>query len=336
MFLSEKNREEGRRILQKAGVIDCHCDTATYFNQKKYPDYRFSLKNSDAHVDLPRMKEGGIFLQFFAVCVENYSPNYLQAMENALTTIECYWQTIQENTGFIEPVKKAADLNVLQVNHLPGALLSLEGAAAAGYDINLMRLFYRLGVRCLSLTWNYRNQMADGLFEKNTGSGLTRLGKEIVGMAEKSGMLLDLAHLSPGGFFNAMDLIEKPPLVSHANLSGVCSHERNLSDEQLKLLAEKGGMVGITFHPYFINNTAEASLEKLLEHFVYAANLVGVEHVGIGSDFDGIDHTVKELIDVSYYEYLSSGLLQKGFLPFEIESILSGNAKNMLYTVLKD
>ncbi len=335
MEIAWDNLEKGKLILDKAGVIDCHCDTAANFeNPAENRFYCFGERNNSMHIDLPRLKEGNVKLQFFALCLEAEGDNYQSAFQKTCALIERYWQNIQQNAGEIGHVSSASDLNRLNEHDRMASLLALEGAGSIGEEIALLQLFYRLGVRCISLTWNYRNQLGDGLYEKETGGGLTRAGKKAVRAMNELGIMLDLAHLSPAGYYQAMELTELPPLVSHANAWGVCSHSRNLSDEQLKVLSQKNGVIGVSFYPPFIKNSVEASLEDLLEHYVYMAELIGVEHLGIGSDFDGINVTVNEIYDCTCYKLLAAGLLEKGFLPYEIELIFSGNVRNLLYNVI--
>ena len=210
-------------------------------------------------------------------------------------------------------VEKSRDLDEAEANGKVACLLALGGAEPLCGNLDLLPLFFRLGVRCISLTWNGRNCFADGCAEEITGGGLTRSGRLLLSRMEELGIILDLSHLSRAGFLDALALTTRPPLVSHANCHRLCEHPRNLTDKQLKLLAEKGGVVGINFYPQFITGTDTASLDQLIDHFVHAASVAGVEHVGIGSDFDGISNSVEQLDNAACYPALLAGLHRRRF-----------------------
>ena len=333
MKITENNWHEGYSLIKKIGLIDAHCDSVRYFGDKKM-GYSFNKKNASTHVDLPKLEEGNIKGQFFAVCVESKGEPKLK---DALSFIECYYQEIESNHSRIEHINTTTDMKKVLKDNKIFSLLALEGAGALEGEIRVLSQLFRLGVRCVSLTWNYRNQLADGIYENETGGGLTQLGKTVIKEVEKQGMLLDLSHLSYRGYIQALDVSFNTPLVSHANCFTLCSHPRNLSDEQIRFLAEKGGIMGISFYPPFISSCHNnVNLESLLNHFVYVANLVGVEYLAVGSDFDGINKTVEQISDASCMPLLAAGLLQKGFFPKEIEQILINNMYHLLEEVLPD
>lgn len=306
-------------------IADCHCDTISLFGKK---DYFFSRRNSTGHLDLPRLIEGGVGLQFFAVCTAPYMQHgYAHA---ALEQIGRYHRCLEENKGYLQGLEKKSDQEAAEQEGKIGALLALEGAEPLEGSLELLDIFYRLGVRALSLTWNHRNLYADGVGEEAAGGGLTRAGRELVRELSRKGMILDLAHLSTRSFFEALELAELPPLVSHANSRQLCEHPRNLTDEQLKALAAKGGLIGLSLYPRFISGDEEAGLELLLDHFVHIAGLIGVEHLAFGSDFDGIDSTIEEIKDVSAYHLLPEALGKRGFQPREVELIAWNNVRRIL------
>ncbi len=334
-MITEDHWKRAGDILKHTGVVDCHCDTVLKFNlpgREEEGEYSFGRLNRFAHLDLPRMEKGGVKLQFFAVCVESFGSS---SLNKALSYLERYYQNLEEYGSSIAHVNSFEDISAANKEGKIAALLSLEGGAILEGDPLVLRQLHRLGVRSLSLTWNYRNHLADGLFERDSGGGLTRAGREVIKTMDELGMVLDLAHIAPRGYHEAIELVNSPVLVSHANAFAICPHYRNLTDEQLSILSSQNGIVGLSFYPPFITHGAnEAGLEQLLEHFVYIADLIGVECLGIGSDFDGIKRTVDEIYDASCYLHLAAGLLQKGFLPGEVEAILSGNVRRLLSRVI--
>jgi membrane dipeptidase len=311
-------------------IADCHCDTVWYFNRN---DYRFTSLNSDRHVDLPRLLEGRVRVQFFAVCVAADIAGPLQLQET-LRYISRYHNCLVENAASLHSVEYKDDLGLAKKEGKIACLLALEGAEALDGSLELLQLFFRLGVRCISLTWNKRNIFADGCGEEVTGGGLTQLGRQIIPMLSKLGVVLDLAHLSARSFFDALELYDRPPLVSHTNARALHDHPRNLTDEQLKAVAARGGVVGLSFYPPFVSGGDSAGLEQLLNHFVHVSGIAGVGHVAIGSDFDGISTSVDQLKDAASYPVLVEGLYRRGFQEGEVEQITIGNVQRLLNDTL--
>ena len=311
-------------------IADCHCDTVWFFDKD---GYHFDFRNPGRHIDLPRLLEGDVRLQFFAICVAAQVPAALQLQE-ALRYITRYRRCLSEIRA-LHGVETAADLDLASEDGSIACLLALEGAEPLDGSPEMLDLFYGLGVRSISLTWNKRNRFADGCSEEETGGGLTQLGKQMVSGLSRKGMVLDLAHLSTHGFFDAMELYHGPPLVSHTNARALCDHPRNLTDAQLKAVAEKNGVVGLSFYPPFISGEKYAPLDRLLDHFVHVAAAVGAEHLAIGSDFDGITETTEQLPDASSYSVLVEGLYRRGFQEKEVQAITFGNVHRLLCHTLK-
>ncbi|NLA26121.1 MAG: membrane dipeptidase [Firmicutes bacterium] len=316
---------------RKLKIADCHCDTISLLATN---DYDFSQRNSRGHIDLPRLLEGEVKLQFFAVCVApEKQRSYLQS---ALEHIARYHRCLAANREHMISLEKKEDLLAAQREGKIAALLALEGAEPLEGSTELLDIFYRLGMRALSLTWNHRNLFADGAGEESAGGGLTCAGKALIRELSGKGIILDLAHLSNRCFFEALELTDQPPLVSHANARRLCDHPRNLDDEQLKALANRGGVIGLSLYPYFITGEAKAGLEQLLDHFVHIAGLIGVEHLAFGSDFDGIPCTIEEIKDVSGYPSLPQALCRRGFNHSEVEMIAWDNVNRILTNNIGD
>lgn len=306
-------------------IADCHCDTISWFGKDSY---EFGRRNTAGHIDLPRLREGGVALQFFAICTAPAREgNHLQS---ALVQIGRYHHCLEENSSHLESLLNEKDLETAEREGKIAALLALEGAEPLQGSPELLDIFYRLGLRALSLTWNHRNLYADGTGEEAAGGGLTRAGRTLVPELSRKGIILDLSHLSTRCFFETLELFRKPPLVSHANARQLCDHPRNLTDEQLKALALRGGVIGLSLYPRFITGESGAGLEQLLDHFVHIANLIGVEHLAFGSDFDGIDSTLDEISSASDYDLLPEALCRRGFLPQEVELMAWGNVNRIL------
>ncbi len=226
-----------------------------------------------------------------------------------------------------------------------GLMLSMEGAEPLGWDPGLINAFWELGVRMVSLTWNRRNAFADGLGEPE-GGGLSRLGEQLVDRLAALGAMLDLAHASERTFFDVLDRAPQATiLVSHAGCRSVCWTPRNLSDEQLRALAERGGVLGIMALPLTVDPDAP-TLDRLIDHVDYAVELIGIDHVGLGADFirqvhralgggpirDALlppgmqsDACIEELEGPRDYPNLVAALVRRGYEGERLDAILAGN-----------
>ena len=316
--------------IQNYIIADCHCDTLWFFKRN---GYRFERLNPGCHIDLPRLREGRVKLQFFAVCVAADTAVPLQLQE-ALRYIARYRGCLEQNRSALQASETAADLVAALQEDKIGCLLALEGAEPLDGSPELLDLFYTLGVRCISLTWNKRNLFADGCAEEESGGGLTKAGRRLIGQMAERGLVLDLAHLSTRGFFDALHCYGGPVLVSHTNARALNNHPRNLSDTQLRAVAANNGVIGLSFYPPFVSGNEKATLEQLLDHFVHVASTAGVEHLALGSDFDGITATVEKLEDASCYGALVEGLYRRGFAEKEVQLITAGNVRRLLQTIL--
>lgn len=216
-----------------------------------------------------------------------------------------------------------------------GIILALEGAEVIGTRLDRLEEMYALGLRAMSFTWNNTNALASGCGAKSD-EGLSTLGREALKLLNRLGIVVDIAHLSAKGIDEVLRLAQAPLMDSHAACAALCPHPRNLSDAQIKALAQNGGVLGITFVAQFLrSDERSASLEDVVEHIVHAADLVGTAHVGLGSDFDGVVRPLPGLTHVREVPFLADKLAQKGFHAQEIEQIMGGNFKRLFENVLR-
>ncbi len=316
------NISQAEKINQEAIIFDGHCDTVLdIFNKKR----SLGEKSDYSHLDIPRMKKGGVNVQFFAAFIEEiYKPN--ASLKRTLQLIDCIYQQIEKNK---EEISIATDYeqikNTIEADKI-AAILSIEGGEALEGDLGVLRMLYKLGVRLLTLTWNQRNQIADGVGESQTGSGLTEFGFKVIDEMNKLGMLIDVSHLSETCFWEVIKRSKSPIVASHSNCYNLCPHLRNLKDEQIKSIAEKGGIIGITFVPDFLTNEKrETTIKDVTEHIDYLVKRVGVDYVGLGSDFDGTKVLPLGLEGVDKVPNITEELLNRGYKVEEIEKILGEN-----------
>lgn len=313
-------------------ICDCHCDTLTELYNKNA-----SLYENEQHFDIKRQIALGGGLQFCAIYVPTEVFRYQGGLRYTLCLLDKYNQEIkklQENGIDVLQVRTAEDAgNVLK--HKAATLLAIEEGGAIDGSLEALRCLYELGVRAMTLTWSNRNDIADGINEEATGSGLTLFGKQVVAEMNRLGMLVDVSHISTAGFWSVMETSTKPIIATHSNAKSLCSHPRNLNDEQIKALAQNGGLAGITFPGQFLEEDwRNACIESVYKHIDYMLNLIGNDdHIGFGSDFDGISHPPYNIQGVQDYKPLIE-YLSKYYSDETINKITHQNVINLLQKVL--
>ena len=277
----------------------------------------------DFQIDMTKMTEGGIDSGFFAVDVTTAFKNRLTY---ALDAFGFLFRNLDRTGTEVRIVRTSQDILDAKKQGVPGVILSIEHADCTERSINVLRMLYELGIRSIGLTHNVSSWAADGCLEARDGVGLTKYGVRLVREMNALGMLVDTAHASPSAFYHVLEISEKPVIFSHGNSRALCDHPRNLTDRQLKVLGEAGGVVGMSFVPMFVD-AENPTLERLLDHFEHVVDVAGVECVGIGSDFDG-GGTV--LNDAEMYPLITSGLLERGYPEDAVRKILGENTLRVL------
>ncbi len=269
---------------------DTHCDTIV----KLYHDGQH-LRSNRGQMDLQRLRQFGSNIQVFALWMEPWY--YSKAFVQAMTYFDFFQSELAQNTDWIGQVYTYDDILQNKKQGKLSAILSMEGGEALESSIDNLHLFYQKGVRMLSLTWNHSNTLADGVGAKSKG-GLTKIGRTMVQEMQRLGMILDVSHLSDAGFYDVAELMQMPWIASHSNARAICGHPRNLTDNQLRILGEGGGYVGLNFYPPFVAEKKSVSTEDLVVQISYLLEKAGEDAVGFGSDFDGIAQTPVDLCAV--------------------------------------
>lgn len=311
-------------------MVDAHCDTVLSLEDT---GRTLGPRSDQGQVDLDRLAEGGVDVQFFAVFPRpEAGPE--GNLRRAVRLLERLLAEIDAHADRVGVVRTAGDLDALLAGRRLAAVLSLEGGECLQGELAALGIFYRLGVRCLTLTHNLRNELADGVMEQS-GSGLTRFGVEVVEAMRRLGMLVDVSHLCERAFWEVLEL-GPPVIASHSCAAALCPHPRNLSDRQLQALAAAGGVAGVTFLPAFLAGDPDrADLDRVVDHIVHMLSAAGPEHVGLGSDFDGMGsrHT-RGLEDVTKLPALTVRMLERGLGPDVVEAVLGGNFLRVLRRAL--
>jgi membrane dipeptidase len=203
------------------------------------------------------------------------------------------------------------------------ALLAIEEGGALDGSLEVLRVYYELGVRCMTLVWSNRNDIADGVNEECSKSGLTMFGRQVVAEMNRLGMAVDVSHISTYGFWDVLEHSTKPIIATHSCAYSLCDHPRNLRDDQLKALAKTGGFVGINFAGQFLEKDFnDACIESVYRHLAYMMDVMGSDdYLGFGSDFDGIERKPQGLNSPADFPKLLDGLRRRGFAEKDVESV---------------
>jgi len=287
-----------------------------------YSDMNFK-EQDNTHVNLNKLKAGNVGLQFFAVWI-NTKMHRSCSFEKALQLIDIYKRMLALNKNDIIPILSYNDVQQMMREDKIGSLLAVEGGDVLQGSLINLRILYYLGVRLLTLTWNYRNELADGVLESHSRAGLSQFGIEVVKEMNRLGMLIDVSHLSSNGFWDVLEFSKKPIVASHSNAQKICKHPRNLDDQQIRAISDNGGVIGINFNTPFLA-AEKASIVDIIKHTEHIISLAGIDHVGFGSDFDGIDELPQGIAGPQDYPKIIEELLKMNYNEEDVRKICHNN-----------
>jgi membrane dipeptidase len=371
-FAGDAIAERAHKLQFSAIVLDTHDDTTQRFFSK---DYDLGKRNPDGHVDIPRMREGGMNAIFFSIWIDGRIMGP-PAVEKALDQIDAVYQNVKKNSKDMMLARTAADVRRAHAEGKIAALMGVEGGHMMGNDIRVLRIFSDLGVRYMTLSHFYNDEWADSSTDKPAHNGLTDFGKEVVREMNRQGMMVDISHVSDKTFYDALAVSKAPLIASHSSCRALCNHVRDMSDDMIKALAAKGGVIQINYEKSFIDqaykdasdretggvvqsmgqitkdcNNDEAciskelasrekkltdegklphvSWERIVDHIDHAVKLVGADHVGLGSDFDGASMP-EGMEDCSKLPKITEALLRKGYSESDVRKILGENTLRVM------
>lgn len=297
--------------------FDLHCDTISecYIKNK-------SLYDGDQHVSLLRGKKYSTWFQCFAVWIqdEQRGKAALDYFDAVLLKLK---QEIQLHSDLIMLCKTSEDFKTAEQQKKIGAVLTVEGGAAAGGSLKRLKYMAECGVKVITLTWNSSCEFGDGA-GVDPSNGLTDFGRLAVQEMERLNIVIDVSHASDKLFSDVYSCTKKPFIATHSNSRKICSHRRNLTDEQFSLIRERGGLVGINFVPEFLNSSGEAGAEDILRHIEHFLSLGGEKCVAIGSDFDGAN-LPKGITGIESVENIAELMLRHNYNETLVHSILFDN-----------
>ncbi len=308
-------------------IVDMHCDTISEILAAEEQGEAVSLRENSLHIDLLRMRESNYLLQNFALFVDTAKTEDPWDKVCALHRVYC--REMEQNSDLIAPVFCFEDIAKNEAAGKLSAMLTVEEGAVCRGELAKLRQLYDLGVRMLTLTWNHPNELG---FPAKVGAGaggLTEKGKEFVASMEELGMIVDVSHLSDAGFQDVLECTKKPFVASHSNARSVCSHTRNLTDGMIRALAERGGCMGLNFYSCFLEEPGAdgrllVTVESVVRHARHIVSVGGMEVLGLGTDFDGID-TNEALPGAQSMGILWEAMKRGGFKESELDRIFYGN-----------
>ena len=321
--------------------VDMHCDTLMSFATNR----EFSLEENDKMVDAKKLRNGECVAQLFAM----YVPQEEEFLQSGIFCNDCWDYIDTLSNGLFDYINLHKDKFAYAGNYDDycknweedkiSAFLTVEDGYCVNSDLANIKRLYDKGVRLISLTWNYENCFG---FPNSSDSaamslGLKPFGKEALEYMNELGIIIDVSHLSDGGFYDVADISNVPFVASHSNCREITPHQRNMTDDMIRILADKGGVAGINFCSDFLvpsGGDGESKIEYMIKHIKHFVNKGGIECVGLGSDFDGI-HSKLEIKDASMMQNLFERLSFAGFSDSDIEKIAYRNALRVIKSSMK-
>ncbi len=314
-------------------VLDSHCDTPTKILRGR----DLSKDNDLAHIDIPKLKRGGVDAAFFAL----YIPARLSeaaAYDYALRQYDVVRDMVESNSDSVTFALSEAQAHENKAKGLFSVFLGLENGSPIGNSLERIKEFYDKGVRYMTLCHSRDNQICDSCTGGKTWGGLSQFGRDVVAEMNRLGILVDVSHISDETFWDVLECSSKPVVATHSCCRALCSHPRNMTDDMIKALAAKGGVIQINFYPVFLQEDYELdspssvlpSFTRIVDHIEHVVELVGIDHVGIGSDFDGIEVAPDGLEDISKMPVLFEELRRRGYSESDLTKLASGNFFNVL------
>lgn len=309
-------------------LIDLHCDTIL----KLIEDPKSGLLNNDFSIDFTKMKKADSMAQVFAIFVDKEAVE--DPTEMGWKMLERFWDELNKNADIIEWAGSGSDIRKNQLHGKMSGMIAIEEGAVLGGELGQLHNFYRQGVRLVTLTWNYPNEIGFPHGKEHFDKGLTPFGIQLIEEMKLSGMISDVSHLSEAGFWDVAKTLKSPFMATHSNCRALRDHSRNLTDSQIKALAECGGVMGINVVKNFLLEGEDVGrIEQMVAHVQHAEKVGGIEVIALGSDFDGTS-TNEELQTLPDFEKLLAALKQAGYSDDAIDKIWFQNSLRVFDDVL--
>jgi membrane dipeptidase len=317
-----------RRVLTATPLVDGHNDlpwAIRAYEPAPHDVAAYDLRTrTPGHTDIARLREGMVGAQFWSVYIP-FNAVEEGAAKVQLEQIDIAHQVIRRYPDVFELALTADDAVRVFRDGRIASMLGMEGGHAIENSIGALRAFYDLGVRYMTLTHSANIDWADSCCALPEHGGLTAFGREVVREMNRLGMLVDISHVAPATMHQSLDVSEAPVIFSHSNARAIMEHPRNVPDDVLRRMRENGGVVMVTFVPQFLTAEREATLADVVRHIEHIRDVAGIDHVGIGGDFDGISQVVVGLEDVSTYPALFAELSRRGWSETDLRKLAGDN-----------
>ncbi len=298
--------------------FDGHCDTGYVCMESNV-----GLRKNSLHLDLERMDRYSGYIQVFAAFVDCKSIK-TSPFAHVLAILKVLKDQLNQNKDIVSLITSRDELEEVTNLRKTGAILSIEGGEALVGSLDRLSLFYDMGVRLITLTWNYANEIAEGVCE-DSGRGLTEFGRKAVAAMEDMGILIDVSHLSEKGFWDVVEHTKYPFVAFHSNAKSLCGHPRNLTDQQISTMIERNGCIGVNFYPLFLQDNGKAEQCHILSHVDHILELGGEDCIGFGSDFDGVSFLPDKISGTESMKNIAEALQKRGYSDFLVDKICFGN-----------
>lgn len=327
-------------------IADMHCDTIFEIWGSRKTDSPQQLSRNHLHMDIQKMKKADYMIQNFAMYTDlKKEPDPFACV---LELINVFQDEMEKNKNDIRVIRTYDEILANEKQGKMSALMTIEEGGCCKGEIENLETLYRLGARMMTLTWNYPNELANpnifmedkpvtenGFHVFDGSKGLTQKGFLFIERMEELGMIIDVSHLSDAGFWDIVNNTERPFVASHSNARALCGHCRNLTDDMIRTIAERGGVVGLNYYGCFLNETndSHSHVSRMVAHARHMLNVGGSECLGLGSDFDGISGEL-EIQDCSQMHKLVEEFERQHFTNTEIENILYRNVMRVYKEML--
>lgn len=325
-------------------IVDSHIDTLSKIIDDETWLPTTNIGNeTNFESDIPKLRSGGIHVPFLAAYTPGFYHNNERSLSHTLAMINALYWTEKNNPHDLKVTRGTDDILEALSESKIAAVPTIEGAYSLSKlnAIELLRQYNDLGIKAIGFTWNYSNALGEGAHKVHddpqktpSSGGLTKLGKEVALEMNKLGMMIDVSHMAESTFWEILEVSESPVIATHSGVYALNPHVRNLTDDQLLALAENGGVIGIVFYPTFLKSSGEATISDVVDHIDYAVNLIGIDHVAIGSDLDGAT-LPSDMQDATEMYKLTDELISRGYSSIDISKILALNTLRVMREIEK-
>lgn len=322
-------------VHDRAFVIDLHNDVVEKIVGSNY-SYQLSDRHTYNHTDVPRYRDGGVDGQIFSIWIDpaKHAPTtYFSNAKRFLDTLKAQARRNPEDLGLVVQSDSIDTLN--QQGKIAGVVV-VEGGHCIEDKLDNLLALYAAGVRVVTITWNNSTSWAVSAQDARADSvGLNDFGKQVIRTMDSLGMIIDISHVGRRTVEDILAISRNPIIASHSGAYALRSHYRNLTDSQIRAIAQRNGVIGVVFYPTFLSASGNATIETVVQHIDYIKNLVGVDFIALGSDFDGIEKVPLGLEDVSRFPALTEALLRRGYSREDVRKILGENFMRVFRMVCK-